>query len=335
MSEEFESTSHIEVASQLASVDVGVMGLGGCGNNTINSLKRSGVEVLTVAVNTDAAVLAKTVSDVHILIGESLVKGRGSAGSPSLGRRIAQEDIESILAPIKDKELILLVAGFGGGTGTGSLPVVAEALKENHHDKLVISVVTLPFSSEGPSRKVNAQTGLSQTMDVSDMTLVQSNDLLKERAGNLPITQAFREMDRVLLDTIESIVSLQGIVPQPGLVNLDFSNFAAMIRNSGLGFIGIGKSRKLMESFMKALRSNYCEADLRDANGAMIYLEGRQEMLRMNDMQRIPSLLSKEFGIKTLFWGIKPNWRVNGIQATLTATGIKSPLVEEYLRGEA
>ena len=329
-----EERRYMAEAAEMATIRMGVMGIGGCGNNTINNLKRSGIEIMTIAVNTDAAVLGKTKADVHILIGESIVRGRGSAGSPELGRQIAEDDMDSMINPLRDKELIVLMAGMGGGTGTGALPAVAEALKERYKDKIVIGVTTLPFSSEGPSRVRNAQWGLSQTLDVCDMTLVQSNDLLKERAGNLPISAAFREMDKVLLDTIYGVVGLQGIVPTPGLVNLDYSNFAALVRASGLGYIGVGREQGTIAAFQTALKANYSNADIRNARGALIYLEGNQTLLRMTDLERIPNILNKEYGISMIFWGIKPNWRVRGLQAMLVATGVKSPLVEQYLRGD-
>lgn len=328
-----EEERYLAEAANLAALKMVVVGLGGCGNNTINNLKRAGIDVPTVAVNTDAAVLSKTRADLRILIGEGVVHGRGSAGSPELGRKITEEEIDRILAPLRDKELIILVAGLGGGTGTGGLPAVAEALKSRFKEKLVMGIVTLPFSSEGPARARNAQWGLAQTLDACDMTIVNANDLLKERAGNLPIVQAFREMDRLLVDMIGGIVGLQGIVPQPGLVNLDFSNFSAMIRNSGLGFIGLGEGRRVYDAFKDSLTKNYCEAEIKGAKSGLVYVEGNQTMLTMTDLERIPKEMSEVYGITTLFWGIMPNWRLYEPRVMVVATGVRSPLVERWLEG--
>jgi len=333
MGTRLDQDRYLSEASELSALKMVVVGIGGCGNNTINNLKRYGITVPTVAVNTDAAVLAKTRADYKILIGESKLRGRGSAGSPELGRRVAEEDMDRILAPLRDKELIILVAGLGGGTGTGGLPAIAEAIEERYKDKLTIAVVTLPFTSEGPMRAANAQWGLAQTLDVCDMVLVYANDILRERTGNLPISQAFREMDKLLVDVITGIVNLQSVVPQPGLVNIDFSNLARMIEDTGLGYAGVGRGRRVYAAYRDALDKNFCEADLKGGKAALILVEGSQASLLISELEKIPKEISEEFGIRAIFWGVKPNWRLYEPKALLIVSGVKSPLVERWLEG--
>ena len=327
------SRSELARASELSALKMVLVGVGGCGNNTVNNVKRYGVRVPTVAVNTDAPTLQRISADIKILIGEGAHKGRGAAGSPELGRQIAEQDMDKILAPLRDKELIMITAGMGGGTGTGAGPTIAEAIKEKFPDKIVIGIVTLPFTSEGPTRIRNAQWGLSRMLDSADMTVVNANDLLKERAGNLPVSQAFREMDKLLVDIIDSIVGLQDIVPQPGLVNIDYSNMEVLVRGSGLGFIGIGRGRSAMEAFRNALAANYSQADIRNAKGAIVYVEGNQSQLVMRELDRIPQMLSSDYNIMSIFWGIKPNWKLYEPKIMLLATGVRSELVDRWLQG--
>jgi len=326
-----EDRALTEAIARRAILKIAVIGIGGCGCNTITNLTNAGINVPTVAVNTDAAALSVTRAKYRILIGETVTRGRGSAGSPALGREIMSREVDKVLAPVKDAELFILTAGLGGGTGTGGIVALAEYIKENMKDRLVWAVVTIPFSSEGVERIQNAQMALSELLDLADMTLVNFNDILKERVGAYSIHQAFREMDKHLVELINGLTKLQGLRPQPGLVNIDFSNVERLTRNSGLGFVGVGSGLRFIDAFEDALSKNYCEANLSGARGAVVYAEGTRSMLSLREIEEVPRILSEKYGIGTVYWGIRYNWRVHNPQVMLLAASVKSSLVEQFL----
>ncbi|RLE92323.1 MAG: hypothetical protein DRN04_10630 [Thermoprotei archaeon] len=320
-----------EVVSKRAVLKIAVIGIGGCGCNTISNLERAGIDVPTVAVNTDAAVLYKTKAKYRVLIGETVTRGRGSAGSPALGREIMSREAERVLANVRDAELYILTAGLGGGTGTGGILALAEYIKENMGDKLVWAVVTTPFSSEGAERVRNAKVALAELLDLADVILVNFNDILKQKMGSRSLQQAFREMDKHLVTVITALTSLQYTEPTPGLVNIDFSNVERLTRRSGLGFVGVGQGSRLFSAFENALEQNYCEADLTGAKGAVIYMEGTQAMLKTSEVEEMTSILATKYGISTIFWGVRYNWKLYNPRVMLMAAGVKSPLVDQYL----
>ena len=198
-------------------------------------------------------------------------------------------------------------------------------------DRLVWVVVTIPFSSEGIERIQNAQMALPELLDLADMTIVNFNDILKEKVGAYSIHQAFREMDKHLVDLINGLTKLQGLKPEPGLVNIDFSNVERLTRESGLGFVGTGSGLRFIDAFEDALAKNYCEADLTGARGAVVYIEGTRSILSLREIEEIPRILSEKYGIGTVYWGVRYNWRVYNPQVMLLVAGVKSPLVEQFL----
>ena len=320
-----------EIVSKRAVLKIAVLGIGGCGCNTITNLERTGIDVPTVAVNTDAAVLYKTKAKYRVLIGEAVTRGRGSAGSPALGREIMSREAEKVIANVRDAELYILTAGLGGGTGTGGILALTEYIKENMKDKLVWTVVTTPFSSEGAERIRNAKVALAELLDLADVVLVNFNDILKQKMGSRSLQQAFREMDKHLVTVITALTSLQYTEPTPGLVNVDFSNVERLTRRSGLGFVGVGQGSRLLSAFENALEQNYCEADLTGAKGAIVYMEGTQAMLKTSEVDEITNLLTSKYGISTIFWGVRYNWKLYNPRVMLLAAGVKSSLVDQYL----
>jgi cell division protein FtsZ len=316
----------------MSEIKMCILGIGGCGCNIIGNLKMMGMEVPMIAVNTDAPVLAKSRADYRVLIGESQMKGRGAAGSPMLGREIAESEMDRILDVAKGMEFVVVCAGLGGGTGTGGLPAVAETLKEQ--GKLVMSVVTLPLSSEGTNRKKNAQLGLTQTLDSSDMTIVNSNDIVKEQLGRLSLSEAFRGMDKHLVSIISSVTDLQSVEQVPGIVNVDFSNFSALIKGAGLGFIGSASGKRLRDAFQAALKNDFCKVNITNCKGAVINVKGNLPRISMTELESVPAELSENYGIRTIFWGVKSDWRMHEPLVSLMAAGVSSPLVDDFLEAK-
>ncbi|MGH2668702.1 MAG: cell division protein FtsZ, partial [bacterium] len=216
------STSNEELEELLTGLNtrVKVVGCGGAGTNTIHRLSEADVHGAELyALNTDAQHLLYTPVKNKVLIGRNLTKGLGAGSLPQVGEEAARESEPHIRRIVEGADLVFVTCGLGGGTGTGSAPVVAQVAREG--GALTIGVVTLPFRVEGGVRMKNAEAGLARLRDSADTTIVVPNDKLLEVAPRLPLNAAFRVADEVLLRSIKGITEM---ITKPGLVNLDFAD---------------------------------------------------------------------------------------------------------------
>ena len=213
-----------------------VVGTGGAGNNTINRITEVGViGAETIAMNTDAQDLLYTSADKKILIGRDLTKGLGAGSIPKIGEEAARENEQDIRASLQGADMVFITCGLGGGTGTGSAPVVAEVAKKA--GALVVGIVTMPFSMEGQRRYENALLGLEKLEANVDTLIVIPNDKLLELAPDLPLHTAFKVADEILTNAVKGIAEL---VTKAGLVNLDFADIRAIMGSGGVAFICLG-----------------------------------------------------------------------------------------------
>src|SRR5690606_9197994 len=217
-----------------------VIGLGGGGNNAVNRMIKSGLRgVEFVAANTDAQVLATSLADVRIQMGDHLTKGLGAGANPEVGEKAALEDRDRIAEVLRGSDLVFITAGMGGGTGTGSAPVVAEVAREI--GALAIAVVTTPFQFEGPRRMNQAQEGLRRLEDKVDALIVVENQrLLSALDRKVKLTDAFRVADRVLYHGVRGI---SDVINVPGQINVDFADVKALLQGAGTVLMGIGSGR--------------------------------------------------------------------------------------------
>ncbi len=319
-----------------ATIKMTVIGVGGCGVNTItnleNRLEEVGISVPTIAVDTDAAVISKARAMHKIVIGELNTKGRGTGGDMNLGREIMEREINKVASLIGDAELILVTAGLGGGTGSGGVVALADHIKSNMPNSLLWTILTLPFSSEGGERARNAATALREVLRIADMAIVNSNDLLRTRTRYTTVLQAFKRMDNVLVNTIMGLLNLQSLEPFPGLVNVNFANVERITRNSGLGFAGIGEGTNPLFAFESAMAENYIEADISGARGAVVLIEANRTALRMGEVEEIPRVLGERYGIDNVYFGVRPDWRLHAPRVTLIVSSVRSRFVDDYLR---
>jgi len=197
-----------------------VIGCGGSGTNTIQRMTEEGVFGAELfALNTDAQHLLYSKVEKKLLIGRKTTHGLGAGSIPRLGEEAAKENEADIRAIVEDADLVFVTCGLGGGTGTGSAPVVAQAAKDA--GALTIGVVTLPFSAEGNIRRENTDIGLEKLRESTDTLIVIPNDKLLEVVPRLPLNDAFRVADEVLMRAVKGITEL---ITKPGLVNLDFAD---------------------------------------------------------------------------------------------------------------
>lgn len=250
--------------------NIKVFGCGGAGCNTITWLFNKGINGATiVGLNTDALHLSITKADEKVLIGKELTRGLGCGGFPAKGREAAKESLSELKKATSGADMVFVCAGMGGGTGTGSAPVVAQLAKET--GSVVIGVVTMPFDCE-KARIDKAEFGLQELREVADTVIVIDNNRLVDIAGNLPMEQAFAVANELVSTMIKGIVET---ITLPSLINLDYADVSAIMKGGGVAVIGVGESDNSMrveEAVRQALTHPLLDVDYRGATGALIHV---------------------------------------------------------------
>ena len=304
-----------------------VIGSGGAGNNTISRIAEMGVlGAETIAVNTDAQDLLKVKSSKKILIGKEVTGGLGAGSDPSLGREAAKESEQAIKEAVRGAQMVFLTCGLGGGTGTGSIPVIAEVTKKL--GILTVAIVTLPFTMEGRKRYENAQEGLERLEGLVDTLIVIPNDKLLELAPDLPLSTAFKVADEILTNAVKGIAEL---VTKPGLINLDFADIKAVMGSGGIAMIGIGESdteNRAEEAVEKAIQNPLLDVEINGASGALINVMGGENMTLEEAKKVVETISTKLNDNAKIIWGaqLAPDLK-NSIRAMLIVTGVHSPQI--------
>jgi cell division protein FtsZ len=259
---------------------ISVVGIGGCGCNTINMLNESSFSnsVQLIAVNTDLAVLNHSSVNTKILIGENLTKGYGAGADPAIGLRAAQESEEALRNAIDGSDIVIITAGFGGGTGTGASPLVAKIAKEL--DINCLAVVTLPFESESKMRMDYALAGINEIKEPVQGYITLSNDLLLTGLGeSVGIFSAFKHSNDVLKNLLTSLVQM---LTQCGEINVDINDFAKILSYEGQSILGVGKAESeelAFEALDQALNNPLVSnADIATAEGVIIQICCKHEI---------------------------------------------------------
>lgn len=301
-----------------------VAGCGGAGNNTINRITEVGISgAETIALNTDAQDLLYTTSDKKILIGKDVTKGLGAGSIPQIGEEAARESEKDIKEALQNADMVFITCGLGGGTGTGSAPVVAEVAKKV--GALTVAIVTLPFVMEGNRRYENAVMGLEKLENLVDTLIVIPNDKLLELAPDLPLHTAFKVADEILTNAVKGIAEL---VTKPGLVNLDFADIRTIMGKGGVALIGVGESdteNRATEAVEKALNNPLLDVDITNASGALINVAGGTDMT-LNEARKVVETVSERLSPEArIIWGAQISEDLEGfIRTMLIITGVKS-----------
>jgi cell division protein FtsZ len=259
-------------------VVIKVIGLGGAGNNAVNRMIESGLTgVEFIAANTDAQVLAQSLADNRIQLGERLTRGLGAGANPEVGEKAASEAQDLIAEQLAGADLVFITAGMGGGTGTGSAPIVAEIAKKQ--GALTLAVVTRPFSWEGPRRIRAAEEGIKRLREQVDAMLVVSNDrLLSALDKKISAKDAFLIADRVLYHGVKGITD---VIQLPGMINLDFADVRALLEGAGQALMGIGSGRgenKVEEAARSATQSPLLERSIEGARRLLVNVIGSEDL---------------------------------------------------------
>src|SRR5688500_2578156 len=255
-----------------------VVGVGGGGTNAVNRMVDAGLSgVEFIAVNTDAQALAMCDADVKIHIGAKVTRGLGAGADPVVGQAAAHESRDELKESLKGADMVFVTAGEGGGTGTGGAPVVAEVAKDV--GALTIGVVTRPFGFEGRRRSLQAEKGITTLRGSVDTLIVIPNDRLLEISDQeTSVLQAFRLADDVLLQGVQGITDL---ITTPGLINTDFADVSAVMRDAGSALMGIGKARgenRALEAARMAVSSPLLEASIEGARGVLLMIAGGSDL---------------------------------------------------------
>ena len=311
-----------------------VVGCGGAGGNTVTRMMEEGIHgAKLVAANTDAQHLADEVkADTKILIGRKRTGGRGAGSVPKIGEEAAQENIEDIQQSIDGSDLVFVTAGLGGGTGTGSAPVIAQAAQEQ--GALTISIVTIPFTAEGERRRANADAGHERLRAVSDTVIVVPNDRLLDYAPSMPLQDAFKICDRVLMRSVKGMTEL---ITKPGLVNVDFADVRTIMENGGVAMIGLGESdseNKAQDSIRSALRSPLLDVEFDGANSALVNVVGGPDMSIEEAEGVVEEIYDRIDPDARIIWGASVNPEFEGkMETMIVVTGVESPQI--YGKSEA
>ena len=307
-----------------AKTNIFVVGAGGAGNNTISRLNEIGIEgAKTIAVNTDAQDLFYSVSDKKLLLGRQTCGGLGAGGEPTIGEESAEESEEDIKEELEGADMVFVTCGLGGGTGTGSAPVISKVAKKA--GALTVAVATMPFSAEGVKRRENAEIGLAKLQENADTVIVIPNDKLLEVAPNLPLNKAFMASDEILGRAVKGITEL---ITKPGLISLDFADISSIMKGSGMAMIGMGESEsgdRAIESVHEALSSPLLDIDISNAKGALINISGSSD-LTLNEAEKIVQIVGDRLDPEAnIIWGAQIDEDLqNMIRTTIVVSGVKS-----------
>ena len=301
-----------------------VVGAGGAGNNTISRLNEMGIEgATTIAVNTDAQDLFYSQSAKKVLLGRQTSKGLGAGGDPSVGEECAEESEDEIRDELEGSDMVFVTCGLGGGTGTGSAPIIAKIAKKL--GALTVAVATMPFSAEGIKRRENAEQGLEKLQDSADTVIIIPNDKLLEVAPNLPLNKAFMVSDEILGRAVKGITEL---ITKKGLVSLDFADIRSIMSGSGMAMIGMGESDtgdRALESVHEALSSPLLDIDISNATGALVNISGSSD-LTLHEAEKIVQVVADKLDPEAnIIWGTQIDESLqNTVRTTVVVSGIEA-----------
>ncbi len=320
--------SHEEVPS-LPRADgrakIRVIGVGGAGNNAVNRMIDAGITSAEyIAVNTDAQILACNKAATRIQIGKTLTKGLGAGADPEQGKNAAEEDKDEIIHAIEDTDLLFITAGMGGGTGTGAAPVIAKLARDRRI--LTVAVVTEPFSFEGKHRMDNARRGIEELKKNVDTIVIIPNDkILDIVPKNVSFTDALRVADDVLKQGIRGIAD---VIVTPSIINLDFADVKAILKDKGLAHMGVGVSKgenRIVTAVRLAVNSPLLETTIEGATGVLINITGGND-LTIDETQTAASLVQSvvDYSANIIFGACIDENMEDEVQVTVIATGFQT-----------
>jgi cell division protein FtsZ len=313
-----------------------VIGVGGGGSNAVNRMIRAemmGVEF--IACNTDAQALLQSDAPHKIRIGDKITRGLGAGGDSAIGARAAEEDSEKIAQALADSDMVFITAGLGGGTGSGAAPIVAQLAKDA--GALTIGVVTKPFGFEGAKRRLVAEKSAEELKSQVDTLITIPNDRLKDVVQkNTSIIDAFRVVDDVLRQGVQGI---SDIITMPGLINLDFADVRAIMKDAGSALMGIGRAEgenRAVEAARQAIASPLLEVNITGAQGILFNITGSSNLSLFEVTEAAEEIRAAADPEANIIFGTSFNERLGEeVMITVIATGFDGTRKRESGRAQA
>ena len=303
--------------------NIKVVGVGGAGGHIITRMaQKEGIKnVEFIAINTDAQDLEYTQARKKIYIGKTLTRGLGAGMNPELGKQAAEENRSEISEALQGADIVFITAGLGGGTGSLGSGVVADIAREV--GALTIAVITKPFSFEGAQRMRIAQEALAQIKTKVDTLVVIPNDRIFNIINkDTSLLKAFEFVDDVLKNAVQAITEL---IVSPGIINLDFADIKAVMKDAGAAIIGIGVTsgaERAINAVNMAINSPLLETSIDGAKGVLFSVSGGRD-LKMSEIQTIAKIISDTVdpGAKVIFGAYHDKKLKKGaLKVTLIAT---------------
>ncbi len=304
-----------------------VIGLGGGGSNAITRMVRENIQgVEFIAMNTDAQALAVCEAPTCVQLGPKLTKGLGVGGDHHLGMEAAEETRDELRETVGGADMVFLTAGMGGGTGTGSIPVVAEIAKNS--GALTIAVVTKPFDFEGVHRMETAEDGIQNLVDKVDTLIIIPNDRLYNLCDNKTgVDSAFKLADDVLRHGVQAIAE---VITTPGVINLDFADVSKIMKDAGPAWMSIGKgtgANRAVDAARDALNSPLLEVSIEGSKGVLFNVVGGNNLALFEVHQAADVIKAAVDPDANIIFGVANDPSMEQeITITLIATGFKSKM---------
>jgi cell division protein FtsZ len=308
------------------------IGLGGSGCNAVTRMVREHIRgVEFIAMNTDIQHLEVTEAPTRIQLGERLTRGLGAGGDHNIGRRSAEESRDDIRQVVTGADMVFIAAGMGGGTGTGSAPLVAETARKS--GALTIAVVTKPFSFEGNHRKKVAEEGINSLKEKADTLIIIPNDRLLDICDRkIGVDTAFKLADEVLHQGVQAIAE---VITVPGLINLDFADVKTIMKDAGPAWMSIGRGsgqNRAVDSARQALASPLLDVSLQGSKGVLFNIAGGSNLTLM-EVNSAAEIIKKAVDPKAnvIFGVVLDPAMGNDVRLTLIATGFATQEAEAEL----
>jgi cell division protein FtsZ len=301
-----------------------VIGVGGGGGNAVNRMIDAGVEGIEfIAANTDLQALRMSRAPVKLQLGVKLTNGLGAGANPEVGRKAALEDSDKIIEALEGADMVFVTTGLGGGTGTGSAPIIASLACEM--GALTVAVVTKPFAFEGKRRMAQAERGISELMESVDTTIVIPNEKLLAVAENAGFFESFRIADDILRQGVQGI---SDIITIPGIINRDFADVKTIMARMGYAVMGTATAsgqRRATEAAQRAVASPLLEAGAIDgARGILINITGSAS-LKLAEVQQACSIIQSAAheDANIIFGAVMDEKMKDSVKITVIATGFR------------
>lgn len=307
----------------LTGARIKVIGIGGGGSNAVNRMIEAGIEGIEFLVaNTDLQALKRSRAPIKIQLGSRLTKGLGAGADPNVGREAALEDTDKIIEVLEGADMVFVTTGLGGGTGTGSAPIIASLATEL--DALTVAVVTKPFHFEGRRRMQQADNGLRELRECVDTVITIPNErLLHTVDRGVSLADSFKVADDVLRQAVQGISDL---ITVPGLINLDFADVKSIMQGMGMALMGAGRAtgeNRAIEATQQAISSPLLEeATIQGAKGVLINITGGPD-LTLFEVNAASSIIreSADDDANIIFGAVIDESLTDEMKITVIATG--------------